>query len=165
MTMSGQDAAHKGKGSANAGGALSGRRILVVDDEPDALTFISTVLEDNGAETLRAGDGDAALDLARNGAPDLITLDLAMPGKSGIDVFMTLRSDERTRHIPVCIITGHPELRRLIYERPVSPPPEGFMNKPVDERSLLLNVRKVLEVPMHGARKHEASSGVSHERS
>jgi two-component system phosphate regulon response regulator PhoB len=138
----------------NAGGELSGRRILVVDDEPDARTFISTVLEDHGAETLQAGDGDTALDLAQKGAPDLITLDLAMPGKNGIDVFTALRADERTKHIPVCIITGHPELRKLIYERPVSPPPDGFVNKPVDEHSLLLNVRKVLEVPAHGARKH-----------
>jgi len=134
-------------------GVLSGRRILVVDDEPDALSYISTVLEDHGAETLQAGDGDAALQLARNGAPDLITLDLSMPGKSGIEVFIELRSDARTRHIPVCVITGHPELRKLIYERPASPPPEGFMNKPVDERTLLLNVRKALEVPAHHARK------------
>jgi len=134
-------------------GALSGRRILVVDDEPDSLSYISTVFEDNGAETLRAGDGDAALDLARNGAPDLITLDLAMPGKSGIDVFVALRSDEQTRHIPVCIITGHPELRKLIYERPASPPPEGFMNKPVEAQTLLLNVRKIFEAHAH-AKKH-----------
>jgi two-component system cell cycle response regulator DivK len=144
--MSKEDTTPKSKG---AEGVLSGRRILVVDDEPDALTFMSTVLEDNGAETLQASDGDAALELARNGAPDLITLDLAMPGKSGIEVFIALRNDEKTRHIPVCIITGHPELRKLIYERPASPPPEGFLNKPVDERTLLLNVRKVLEVPTH----------------
>jgi len=136
-----------------ATGVLSGHRILVVDDEPDALSYISTVLEDHGAETLQAGDGDAALELARNGAPDLITLDLSMPGKSGIEVFTELRSDQRTRHIPVCVITGHPELRKLIYERPASPPPEGFVNKPVDERTLLLNVRKVLEVPAHHAKK------------
>lgn len=133
-------------------GVLSGHRILVVDDEPDALSYLSTVFEDNGAETLQAGDGAAALELARNGAPDLITLDLAMPGKSGIDVFVELRSDQRTQHIPVCIITGHPELRKLIYERPASPPPEGFMNKPVDDRTLLLNVRKILEAPAHAKR-------------
>jgi twitching motility two-component system response regulator PilH len=155
MIMKGQEGAIKGKGSTG-GAALSGRRILVVDDEPDALTFISTVLEDNGAEILKAGDGDTAIVLARNGLPDLITLDLEMPGKSGIDVFMALRSDERTRNIPVCIITGHPELRKLIYEKPVSPPPEGFVNKPVDEKSLLINVRKVLEIPTLSARKHEA---------
>ncbi len=154
--MNNHDTTPKKRAPKSAGGALSGRRILVVDDEPDALTFISTVLEDNGAETLQAGDGDAALDLARNGVPDLITLDLAMPGKSGIEVFTALRGDERTRHIPVCIITGHPELRKLIYERPVFPAPEGFVNKPVDERSLLLNVRKVLEISRHGVNKHEA---------
>jgi CheY-like chemotaxis protein len=139
-------------GKAETRGVLSGHRILVVDDEPDALSYLSTVLEDNGAETLQAQDGDAALDLARSGAPDLITLDLAMPGKNGIEVFVALRSDDRTRHIPVCIITGHPELRKLIYERPASPPPEGFMNKPVDDRTLLLNVRKILEVPVHARR-------------
>ncbi len=153
--MSGQNAAPKADGGAKSG-VLSGRRILVVDDEEDTRTYISMVLEDNGAETIQAGDGDTALDMAQNGEPDLITLDLAMPGKNGIDVFIALRADERTRHIPVCIITGHPELRRLIYERPASPPPEGFLYKPVDERSLLLSVRKVLEVVVHGSGKHHA---------
>jgi CheY-like chemotaxis protein len=140
-------------GKTRAPGVLSGHRVLVVDDEPDALSYISTVLEDHGAETLQAGDGDTALELARNGAPDLITLDLSMPGKSGIDVFIELRKDARTKHIPVCIITGHPELRKLIYERPASPPPEGFMNKPVDERTLVLNIRKIYEVPARHAKK------------
>jgi CheY-like chemotaxis protein len=125
---------------------LKGRRILVVDDEPDAQLFIATVLEDNGATTIRAHDGDEALALARRERPDLITLDLAMPGKSGVEVFLTLRQDEELRGIPVCIITGRPEMRRLIYERPGGGPPEGYIDKPVDERKLLRNVCKVLEL-------------------
>jgi hypothetical protein len=47
--------------------------------------------------------------------------------------------------VPVCIITGRPELRRLIYDRAVRPP-EGYLDKPVDDETLLLNVRKILEV-------------------
>ena len=65
---------------------LTGRRILVVDDEEDARTYIGTVLEDAGAEIIEAADGDAALDLARREQPDVITLDISMPGRSGVEV-------------------------------------------------------------------------------
>ena len=124
---------------------LSGRKILVVDDEPDILVFYSAVLTDNGATVLEASDGDTALDIARREKPDLITLDLSMPGTDGGKVFEKLRQDAELSQIRVCIITGKPELRRLIYDRPV-PPPEGYLDKPVDEETLLRNVRKILEV-------------------
>jgi CheY-like chemotaxis protein len=126
---------------------LEGRKILVVDDEPDALTFISTVLEDNGATVLQAEDGDEALNLLRNDkAIQLMTLDLAMPGKNGVDVYIELREDPELMQLPVCIITGRPEMRKLIYERKTIPPPEGYISKPVDEKSLLVNIRKILEL-------------------
>ena len=125
---------------------LEGRRILVVDDEPDAQTFIAMVLEDNGATILRAADGDEALDLARKEDLDLMTLDLAMPGKNGVDVYIELREDPKLKELPVCIITGRPEMRKLIYERKSIPPPEGYISKPVSEKSLLVNIRKILEI-------------------
>jgi CheY-like chemotaxis protein len=122
---------------------LSKYRILVVDDEPDTRMFISTVLQDNGATVLEASDGNEALDVARRERPDLMTLDLEMPGMGGGEVFEQMRTDPDLSGIPVFIITGHPELRRLIYQRTV-PPPEGFLDKPIDEKDLLLNVRKIL---------------------
>jgi CheY-like chemotaxis protein len=125
---------------------LQGHKILVVDDEPDVVTFISTVLEDQGATVIQAGDADQALELAAKERPDLITLDLSMPGKNGAFVFETLRNTPELSKIKVCIITGKPELRRLIYDRPV-PPPEGYLDKPINEEALLMNVRKILEVP------------------
>jgi Fe-S oxidoreductase len=125
--------------------ALAGRKILVVDDEPDVLLFYSSVLGDNGATVLEASDGETALELALEGRPDLITLDLSMPGTDGGVVFEKLRRHPDLSEIRVCIITGRPELRRLIYDRPV-PPPEGYLDKPVDEETLLRNVRKILEV-------------------
>jgi len=124
---------------------LKGYKILVVDDEPDILTFFSSVLEDNGAEVLEALDGDTAVELALKEKPDLMTLDLNMPGKDGGKVFEELRNNPATAGIKVCIITGRPELRRLIYDRPVTPP-EGYLDKPVDEDTLMLNVRKILEL-------------------
>ena len=125
--------------------SLAGYRILVADDEPDFVTFVSTVLEDNGASVISASDGNRAFELAKSEKPDLITLDISMPGKSGIEVFELLRKTPETRNIPVCIITGKPEMRRLIYDRPV-PPPEGYLNKPVDEETILFNVRKTLKI-------------------
>lgn len=124
---------------------LEGWKILVVDDEPDILTFFRAVLEDNGAEVLEATDGEEAIELAIREKPDMITLDLNMPGKDGGWVFEKLRNNPDMASTKVCIITGRPELRRLIYDRPV-PPPEGYLNKPVDEDTLMLNVRKILEM-------------------
>jgi Fe-S oxidoreductase len=128
---------------------LKGYKILVVDDEPDILTFLTAVLEDNGATVIQAANGDQALDLARKEKPDLITLDISMPGRDGGEVFETLRKDPELSAVPVCIISGRPELRRLIYDRPVLPP-EGYLDKPVSEETLLLNARKILELAHHG---------------
>jgi CheY-like chemotaxis protein len=130
--------------------ALHGYKILVVDDEPDILTFIGTVLEDNGAKVLQATDGDQAIELALKEKPDLITLDLSMPGRSGGQVFEEIRRHPDLAGVRVCIITGKPELRRLIYDRPVAPP-EGYLDKPVNEEDLLRNVRKILQTSHHGS--------------
>ncbi|MDP8207757.1 MAG: response regulator [Candidatus Electryonea clarkiae] len=124
---------------------LTGRKILIVDDEPDIRTFFGAVLEDNGAIILEAGDGDQAIEIANSEKPDLITLDLSMPGKDGGKVFEALRSNPETERLKICIITGRPELRKLIYDQELSKP-EGYLDKPVDEDTLVLNVRKILEL-------------------
>ena len=127
------------------GAPLEGRRILVVDDEEDARTFIATVLEDAGAEIIEASDGDEAIALANKEKPDLITLDISMPGKDGVEVFGDLRTNPATRDIAVCIVTGHPEFRKVIYEKAV-PAPEGYLNKPVKEEKLVDDLRRILEL-------------------
>jgi two-component system alkaline phosphatase synthesis response regulator PhoP len=131
------------------GEVLKGRKILVVDDEPDALEQIASILEDNGATIVRARDGDEAIELARKEKPDLMTLDLAMPGKSGVEVFVEVRKDPELCRIPICIITGRPEMRKLIYERPAHTPPEGYLDKPVTEKVLIRNIRKIFELRGH----------------
>jgi CheY-like chemotaxis protein len=124
---------------------LAGRKILVVDDEADMRIFLSTVLEDNGATVIQAESGERALKLARSEKPDLMTLDLSMPGRDGGQVYETIRKDKELADLPVCIVTGHPELRKLLYAKDVKRP-EGYMDKPVSEEDVLTNVRKILEV-------------------
>jgi len=123
---------------------LAGRKILVVDDEEDIRTFLVTVFEDAGAEVAEAADGNECIEKAKTFKPDLISLDLSMPGKSGVDAFVELRKTPGTEEIPVCVVTGHPEFRQVIYDRPV-PPPEGYLNKPVDEDKLISYVAHIIE--------------------
>ncbi len=125
--------------------ALAGRRILVVDDEEDVRTFLSTVLEDAGAEVLLATDGDEGLAVMAKEKPDLVTLDLSMPGRDGVETFAEMRKHPEVKEIPVCVVTGHPEFRKVIYDRAV-PPPEGYMDKPVDEEELVSNLKRILDL-------------------
>ena len=122
---------------------LSGHRILVVDDDPDAREFIKTVLGDDGATIIEAQDGVEALATARREKPDLVTLDITMPGKGGAQVYEEMREDSELHSVPVCIVSGQPELRKLIYQR-VVPPPDGYLDKPINEDALLLIVKKLL---------------------
>ncbi len=124
---------------------LTGKKILIVDDEPDIQVFFSSVLEDYGATVITASDGEEAIQKAIAEKPDLMTLDLNMPGKDGGWVFENLRNNPEIAQIKVCIVTGRPELRRLIYDRPV-PMPEGYLDKPVNEDTLMLNVKKILKI-------------------
>jgi Fe-S oxidoreductase/CheY-like chemotaxis protein len=120
-------------------------KILIADDDRDARTFIATVCEDNGAVAIQARNGNEAVELARREDPDLITLDIDMPGKHGGEVYETLKDGSSLSKIPVCIITGQPKLRGLIYDRPL-PPPEGYLDKPVNEEEILLSLRKILNL-------------------
>jgi Fe-S oxidoreductase/ActR/RegA family two-component response regulator len=130
---------------AEPAGDFAGRTILVTDDEPDFVVYVQTILEDNGATVLTASSGEEMLEVARREKPDLITLDITMPGKSGSEVFEIMRQDKELKSIPVCIITGKPELRKLIYERAVRPP-EGYVDKPITEDGLLRNLKKLLKI-------------------
>jgi CheY-like chemotaxis protein len=85
----------------------SDKRILVVDDEPDVLRYQAAVLEDAGFEVITAADGNEALERVKEAPPDLVSLDLVMPGKSGIRFIHALRRNRAWATIPVIIVTGH----------------------------------------------------------
>ena len=122
------------------------KTILVVDDEQDVLTYLTTLLEDNGFATITARDGAEAVARARADHPDLVTLDITMPAQSGVRAYRDLKSDPVLARIPVIIVTGiDDEFERFISTRRQVPPPEGFMSKPVDQVQLLALVRQLLQ--------------------
>jgi len=129
----------------------SGRKVLIADDEPDMRAFIQAVLEDDGYEFLMAADGDEALAAVRKQHPDLIILDVQMPGKTGLEVFDELRHDEATRGIPVVVLTGIRERTGVGFSgremgSRYGSKPEAYLEKPVDPDTLRDAVARLLRV-------------------
>ncbi len=121
------------------------KTILVVDDEPDTCDYLVTVLEDNGFATVSARNGSEALERIEEKLPDLVTLDIAMPEKSGVAVYRALKENDRLKHIPVIITTGiSDDFKQFISSRRQVPPPDGYISKPVDFEQFLTMVRKLL---------------------
>ena len=121
------------------------KTVLVVDDDPDARDFLTTVLNDNGIATTTAEDGAEALEKIEQDPPDLVALDITMPEKSGVAVYRKLRQDDRFMTIPVIIITGvSDDFEKFISTRRHVPPPEGYISKPVDHEQFLTMVRDLL---------------------
>ncbi|MBF0451686.1 MAG: response regulator [Candidatus Magnetomorum sp.] len=86
---------------------ISDKRILVVDDEPDVRNFLAACISDAGFQVDTAVDGVNALEKVQENPPDLMTLDMVMPRKSGIRVMRALRENEEWSKIPVIVITAH----------------------------------------------------------
>ena len=95
--------------------APPGARVLLVDDDPGFLQVARLQLELEGHAVLTSGDGLAALDLARRELPDVVFLDLALPGLDGFELLTRLKAEESTRSIPVYVVSGRCE--RDVIER------------------------------------------------
>ena len=108
----------------------SGRRVLLVDDAPEVRMLLELVLQLDGFVVLLAEDGPSGLTAARDGSPDLVLLDVQMPGLDGPDVLRALRADPRTSALPVVFLTGEPASHdagllalgaRAVLRKPVDP--------------------------------------------
>jgi CheY-like chemotaxis protein len=120
------------------------KKILIVDDEQDILTYLSTLLEDNGYATALAKDGEEALKQVEAAVPDLITLDISMPEKSGIKLYREMKTNDRWKQIPIIIVTGvSGDFKKFISTRHQVPPPEGYLPKPIDPGEILALVKKL----------------------
>ncbi len=121
------------------------KKILVVDDEPDVVTYLCAILKDAGYETLEASNGEEAMEAVLSKHPDLVTLDITMPEMTGVKTYRRLKEDEKLKKIPVVIVTGvaH-EFKRFISTREQVPAPEGYLEKPVEPEELLAEVKRLI---------------------
>ncbi|HDS00445.1 MAG TPA: response regulator [candidate division Zixibacteria bacterium] len=122
-----------------------GKLILVVDDEEDVVSYLTSLLEDNGYETISALDGAEGFKLAREKKPALITLDITMPEESGVRMFRNLQQTEETSKIPVIIVTGvSSDFKQFIESRRQVHPPEAYFEKPIDKDEFLKKVKELV---------------------
>ena len=126
------------------------KKVLIVDDEPDSRDFVSAALGELEAVTTdSAGDGVSGLDQARASLPDLIVLDVQMPGMDGFEMFSQLKKDVATRSIPVVMLTGVREKTGVGFSGKdmgefYGAAPDGYIEKPVDPEELQRTVAKLL---------------------
>ena len=116
--------------------------VLVVDDDPDARKLLGSYVEESGANVVYASGGSEALDMARKHGPDLITLDLMMPGMDGWETLRHLKGDESTMNIPVVIISIVAERQRALILGAME-----ALTKPIAQNDLLAILRRNLGNP------------------
>jgi two-component system alkaline phosphatase synthesis response regulator PhoP len=121
---------------------MSKRRILVVDDEADIRELVRLNLTREGYEVLECEAGEPALDLAHATVPDLIVLDLMLPGIDGLTVCKRLKADPRTAHIPVVILTAKGEEADIVAGLEVGA--DDYVVKPFSGKVLAARVRRLL---------------------
>ena len=121
------------------------KRILIIDDERDMQIYLKTLFRKAGYEPRIAQNGEEGLKAAREYRPDLITLDVLMPRKSGVLAYESLREDPSTREIPVMIVTGLAGQEGMFLgARGDLPPPNAVMDKPIDREAFLRKVEELI---------------------
>jgi two-component system phosphate regulon response regulator PhoB len=118
------------------------QRVLVVDDEPDIAGLVAYHLAKAGYRVTTAGDGSEALARARAERPDLVVLDLLLPGRSGLEVLADLRRGEETRHMGVILLTARKEEQDRIAGLELGA--DDYLAKPFSPQELVLRVGAVL---------------------
>lgn len=118
--------------------------ILIVDDEPKNLVMLEELFQFQGARVSSATSGEAALDLVGRDMPDLVLLDVSMPGMDGFEVCKRLKAEDATRRIPVIMVTG---LRRMDDKiKGLEAGADDFLSKPVNAAELMTRSRNLLKV-------------------
>ena len=116
--------------------------ILVVDDDEDSRLLVEKVLSRQGFEVVTASDGKTALEVAAAQPLDLIILDVMMPGMDGNEVQSRLKETDKTRNIPIIMLTALNDSEQV--ERVMNSSPKWYITKPFDAKYLLKRVRQVL---------------------
>ncbi len=127
-------------------------RILIVDDEPDMRLAVRNVLKLRGYEISEAGDGPSALEMARESRPDLVLLDMRLPGMDGIEVLDGLKKIDDT--VPVVMITGYGHIQSAVDVMKLGA--SEYLQKPFENAQLVETVKRFIQNPQAAASKRHA---------
>ncbi|MEB2645914.1 EAL domain-containing response regulator [Pseudomonas canadensis] len=124
--------------------------LLIVDDEPQVRKLLETLLQHEGYQTICASSGEEALQVVVQQAPDLILLDIMMPGMDGYEVASQLKSDDATAGIPIIMLSALSDAGARVSG--LESGAEEFLSKPIERIELSLRVRNLLRLTAHGER-------------
>lgn len=120
------------------------KKVLIIDDEKDMRVYLEAVFRKAGYETESAADGDQGVWLAEAHQPDLITLDVLMPKKSGVKAYRGLRTSEKTASIPIIVLTGLTRSDDFFGDFGDLPRPEAVLEKPIERETFLEKVQELI---------------------
>lgn len=123
--------------------ARPGTRMLVVDDSPTIVTLLARMLRQNDYHVLEAGSAEEALEIARTQMPELIFLDIVLPGMDGFACLRQLRRDPYTRDIPVIMISGNEQATEQFYVQRIGA--DDFMKKPFSRAEVFARIERLLD--------------------
>jgi len=130
---------------------MTERKVVLVDDEEDIVLYLQTALEDAGFVALTASNAAEGLELIRRETPDVVCLDILMPGESGLSLYQRMRGDDQLKGIPVLISSAlnvSKELGDITYsilpDGTEVPEPDGVVEKPVTAEQFVAAVTKLI---------------------
>jgi len=122
---------------------LDSKNILVVEDDLDIRELISFNLANEGHQVFEANNGEVGIDKARNNNPDLILLDLMLPGIQGLDVCRIIKSDQETKEIPIIMVTALGQEEDIV--KGLETGADDYITKPFSIKVLIARVNAVLK--------------------
>jgi twitching motility two-component system response regulator PilH len=122
---------------------MKAKKIMVVDDSPTERAFIEGILRKCGYQVITANSGEAGIERATADQPDLILMDVVMPGLNGFQATRAIVRDEGTRHIPIIICTTKDADTDRIWG--MRQGARGYLTKPLDERELLEKIKALTD--------------------
>lgn len=131
-------------------------RALIIDDSPTVVFALKKILRSSGFITYEALDAEAGINLARTEIPDLIFLDIILPGINGFAALRTLRRDQLTAHIPVIMISGNEQATELFFGSRIGA--DDFMKKPFSRFEVFARIERLLDKNMVPQRISDLSS-------
>jgi DNA-binding response OmpR family regulator len=127
----------------------AGRRVLIVEDDPDIVDYLSFFLEDEGYEVKAASRCSTAREMMDDFRPEVILIDALLPGKSGLELLVSLRRDPHWSNLPMVVVTGNDTLleddcQSYLGAHEGVRGPDGVLGKPVNRESLLAVLKTLL---------------------
>ncbi|HEX7770002.1 MAG TPA: response regulator [Dokdonella sp.] len=139
----GPSSGRRGKPRLNARG---GMRVLVVDDSATVVALLARMLRQNGYVVLEAADAEQGTAIAKAERPDLIFLDIVLPGMSGFSALRLLRRLPETRAIPIIMMSGNEQATEQFYAQRIGA--DDFMKKPFSRAEVFLRIENLLDVSL-----------------